>query len=508
MKTTWLRQWNRWQFLTTQLTLISVLFLYLMAALDSSLVIALFLTIAISSILSQWIGYALHPLIDQARLQGDFKVMRSAVMVHFIHLLAGLALFGASYSIALEALSIPRYINLGLIVIGLLALDKVLSATLRAQASAIVLQAHAVRRSVLLVGLISSLLLQAQPWNDLLLFVVLILSPLSSVIRQMIGYGQTFKEFRYRRQFEDSGKHQSLLSLFVTLTTRYASSLVQISLPLGLLLVLGLTQLIALPEATDALTSALVLFLAVLALARTVVATCTPDMSPWREHVQTSNHAGLRQQLAAISEQLLYRSLILGLVWFGTGFVLGPNLYRSMPELLSSTAVVTVSSFYLFDQRSFGLFRPAQQWLIVVGAVVIFGLNSLLLLIYYPAIGLMIGWVMSVLWLHSASLVVWTRSFDFELRIHASQSAKMIGIAMASLLVNASIYWLLSQFPLGVGAFVEQLVFLGLFAIITSVVMYSLTYALGVHRSLKSRTELLQQLSTQFIDYEEEEAIW
>jgi hypothetical protein len=120
----------------------------------------------------------------------------------------------------------------------------------------------------------------------------------------------------------------------------------------------------------------------------------------------------------------------------------------------------------------------------------------------------MIGFVMSVVWLHTASLLVWTRSFAFELRIHLRQSVTMIGIVVAAILVNAGIYWLLRQFPLGVGQFVEQLVFLGLFAIITSVVIYSLTYAFGIHRSLKSRSEISQQLSNQFIDYEEEEAIW
>ena len=509
MKTTWLSQWNRWQFLTTQLTLISVLFLYVLVSLKASLVLSLFIVIALSTILAQWISTSLYPLIDHARLQGDFKVMRNTLIIHLIHLLLGIGLFGASAVVMLQWLGGTSYSTLGLLVIAVVAIDKVLSATLRAQATSIVLQAHALRRLVLIAGLMIGLVVRLQPWLDVVLFVVLIAAPLSSLIRLVVGHAQMYKEFRYRRQFEDSGKQVSLLSLFVSLTSRYASSFVTVALPLGLLLVVGaLMQAIGLAQTTASVKDSLLLFLGMIALARTLVATVLPTTSQWTPFVQAGNYSVLREQLGATSEQLLYRSLIFGVVWLGAGFVLGPTVYDSLALLLAAVAVVIVASFYLFDQRVLGLLRKREQWLIVLVALVIFAGNSYLLLIYYPEVALMIAFVMSVVWLHTASLLVWTRSFAFELRIHLRQSVTMIGIVVAAILVNAGIYWLLRQFPLGVGQFVEQLVFLGLFAIITSVVIYSLTFAFGIHRSLKSRSEISQQLSNQFIDYEEEEAIW
>ncbi len=506
---TWLSQWNRWQFLTTQLTLISVLFLYRIASLDESLVWSLFLTIVLSYLLAYWIGISLYPIIDQARLQGDFKVMRNTMLVHHMHQVAGIALFVGAVVVGLEWLDSARYTTLSSIVIGVVALDKVLSATLRAQASKIVLQAHALRRSVLILGLMIGLFVLAQPWIDWYLFGLLIATPVSSIVRLLLGHGQMYNEFRYRRQFEDSGNKRSLLSLLILLTRRYASTFVQILMPFGIVVVLALLSVVvALPQVMPSVISSLLLFVAVIALARTVNVTLLPDTSQWVQYVQAGNHVVLRDQLSIITEQLLYRSLIIGLVWFGTGFVLGPSVYNNVPMLLGSTAVVAGTSFYLFDSKVLGLLHPSQQWLIVLVAMVIFAINVSLLLIYYPTVALMISWVMSVLWIHSATLLVWTISFDVEIRVHLIQSAKMIGIAVTSLVVNAGIYWLLRQFPLGVEPFVEQLVFLGLFGIITSVIMYSLTFALGVQRSLKSRTELSQQLATQFMEYEEEEAIW
>jgi hypothetical protein len=183
-------------------------------------------------------------------------------------------------------------------------------------------------------------------------------------------------------------------------------------------------------------------------------------------------------------------------------------LYGTLASLLLTTAVVVASSFYVLDGRLLWLLRASQQWTIVIVGLVIFGTNSWLMSMMYPELAVLIGYVMMVTWFHLATLVGMTQSIDFELRVHLNQSTRMIGIVVTSLIVNGGIYWLLLQFPLGVGRVVEQLVFLALFAIITSVVMYSLTFALGVHRSLMSRDQLMHQLKTRFMDYEEEEAIW
>jgi hypothetical protein len=509
MKTQWLRQWNRWQFLTAQLTLISVLFLYVVVVPNQSLMVALFLIVSGSTILAQWIGATLYERVDQARLNGDFRLLRRVIVVHNVHFLFGIAIVSGGYVLLMQWLALTQYVTVGVVLIGLVALDKVLSASLRAQATDMVLQAHALRRTVLIVGLLLGLVLRNETWIDNVMFGGLILAVSSSIVRLIVGHAQRYKEVRYQRQFEDSGKRQSHLSLLMEMCQRYATTLVHFVLPVGVVGIASvLYRFVIVVQQPENLARRIALLMAALALARLVVSTMLPEMLQWKQTIQSRNHSLLRDQAATMIEQVLYRSLIVGVVWFGTAVVLGPEWYGTFPSLLLSTAVLFLSSFYVLDGRLLSLLRASQQWTIVLVALVLFGTNGWLLSMMYPDEALLLGYVMMLVWFHLSTLVGLTQSIDFELRVHWNQSIRMITIAVTALVVNGSIYWLLSQFPLGVGRVVQQLVFLGLFAIITSVVMYSLTFALGVQRSLMSRNQVLHQLKTRFIDYEEEEAIW
>ena len=509
MKTQWLRQWNRWQFLMSQLTLISVLFLYVLLVPNESLVVTLFLIVTASSVLAQWIGTTLYERVDQARMNGDFRLLHRAVVVHNLHFAIGVTAFAGAFSLLMNWLDVPQYAIVGAVIIGLVALDKVLSASLRAQATEIVLQAHAIRRLLLILGLLLGIVFRNEPWIDYLLFASLIVAVESSILRLIVGHAQRYKEVRYQRQYEDSGQRQSLLSMMMELFQRYVSSVVHTVLPFGGVVIATIIyRFVIVPQGSNNVAGRVALVVAALAVARVVVATVLPDMLSWKQTMQSHHHSQLRDQAASMIEQVLYRSLILGLIWFGTGVVVGPALYGTLASLLLTTAVVVASSFYVLDGRLLWLLRASQQWTIVIVGLVIFGVNNWLLSMMYPELAVLIGYVMMVTWFHLATLVGMTQSIDFELRVHLNQSTRMIGIVVTSLIVNGGIYWLLLQFPLGVGRVVEQLVFLALFAIITSVVMYSLTFALGVHRSLMSRDQLMQQLKTRFMDYEEEEAIW
>ena len=509
MKTQWLRQWNRWQFLISQLTLISVLFLYVVFVPSESLVVTLFLIVTASSVLAQWIGTTLYERVDQARMNGDFRLLHRAIVVHNLHFAIGVSGFVGGYVLLMNWLNLTQYAIVGAVIIGLVALDKVLSASLRAQASEIVLQAHAIRRLLLILGLLLGIVLRNESWIDYLLFASLIVAVESSILRLIVGHAQRYKEVRYQRQYEDSGQRQSLWSMTMELFQRYATSVVHTVLPFGGVVIATIIyRFVIVQQGANNVAGRIALLVAALAVARVVVATVLPDMLSWKQTMQSHHHSQLRDQAASMIEQVLYRSLILGLIWFGTGVVVGPALYGTLASLLLTTAVVVASSFYVLDGRLLWLLRASQQWTIVIVGLVIFGTNSWLLSMMYPELAVLIGYVMMVTWFHLATLVGMSQSIDFELRVHLNQSTRMIGIVVTSLIVNGGIYWLLLQFPLGVGRVVEQLVFWALFAIITSVVMYSLTFALGVHRSLMSRDQLMQQLKTRFMDYEEEEAIW
>jgi len=509
MKTQWLRQWNRWQFLTSQLTLISVLFLYVLYVPNESLVIALFVSISGSTVLAQWIGATLYDRVDHARRNGDFRLLGRAVAVHQLHLAIGIAMIAGGYVGLMHLLGLLQYSMVGVILIGLVAIEKVLSASLRAQATDIVLQAHALRRVLLIAGLLLGILVQDVAWVGELLFGGVIVAVTGSIIRLIIGHLQRFKEVRYQRHYEDSGRRESYLFVMLDLFKRYVHTFVVVGLSLGLVVITTvLYRFVIAEQGQSVLSVPLVLLVSAMAVARVVVATLLPDMVLWKQSMQSNNHSWLRDQTGSMIEQVLYRSLIVGLIWLGTGLILGPTLYGSLALLFATTAVMFVSSLYLLDVRMLSLLRVSQQWTIVLVGLVIFGTNGWLLSMIYPQLSLLVAYVMMAAWFHLSSLYALTQTIDFELRVHFNQSIRMMGIVGISLLVNGVIYWLLLQFPLGVGPVIEQVVFLGLFAIITSVVMYSLTYAFGVHRSLMSRDQLLHQLRTRFIDYEEEEAIW
>ena len=509
MKTRMLLQWNRWQFLGSQLTLISVLFLYVLFPPASGVVMALIVVVWLASILAQLIGASLYDMIDQARLRGDFKVISKIMFLHLFHWVILMGLVIGAYRLAMQFLGLLVYVPAGSLILLFVGLDKLASTTLRAQATEVVVQAHAIRRTLLILVLGLGLLLRNQDVFDPVVLIGLMSAVLGSIVRLLIGHVQFYKESRFRRQFEDSGAKRSMLSLVGELAQRYARALMVVGFPFGLLLIAGIiVEWVLLPQRPATLTQSLLLLVAMIALARTVMFTVLPDTSQWQGYVRSGNHSTLREALSRLHEQVVYRSLILATVWFASGMLLGPSWTGSTVSLLATTGVLFTSTWYLLDQRLLRLASLPQQAIIVVMALFIFGGNAWLLSIYYPEISLLIGWVLSVAWLHLASLIVWTTSFDFELRIHFQQLGRMGLVVLAVLVLNGGIYWLLGQFPLGVDPLVEQLVFFSLFAIITSVVMYSLTYALGLHRSLQSKTELLHQLTTQFMDYEEEEAIW
>ena len=504
-----LLQWNRWQFLLSQLTLISVLFLYVVLPPASGIVIALIGVVLLATILSQLIGASLYDMVDQARLRGDFRVIRKTMMIHLLHWVIVMALILGVYRLAMQFLGLLAYVDAGSVVLVLVGLDKLASTTLRAQATPVILQAHAIRRTVLIVVLGTGVLVRNEDWFDTMILIGIMSAVLGSIVRLFIGHIQFYKEARFRRQFEDSGAKRSVVSLIVELAKRYGTAMIGVALPLGFVLMAGiLFEWVLSPQRPATLTPSLLFLIAMFALARTMMTTLLPDTSQWQGYVNSANHSILRESLSRLQEQVMYRSLILATVWFASGILLGPSVTGSVASLLATTAVVLTATWYLVDQRLLRLATLPQQAMIVLMALLVFGLNSWLLSIYYPELSLLIGFVLSTLWIHLASLMVWTTSFDLELKVHVNQVGRMILVIIAVLVLNGGIYWLLGQFPLGVDPLVEQLVFFSLFAIITSVVMYSLTYALGIHRSLQSKTELLHQLTTQFMDYEEEEAIW
>ncbi len=509
MKKTWFTAINHWHYLFSQLTLIGVLFVYWAQPVLPTGLPPLFFAGVLGFYLTWWIEQSLFLRIDQARLQGHFQILRKTMRVHGLPLILVTGGFVGLYALFMTLLGTASWVVWGAVLIVLMALDKTIGASLRFQASAVLLQAHGLRRLVLVAGLVVGLLALDTAWVNEYLFVVLIASNGVSLGRLVVGHLQYYKEFRYRRQFEDSGERQTMVSVLRALIVRYATTFDGVFFAvLMLLTMVWIDQTWRPVTSGETLPRIVMTLLVATALARTNRTTLVPDLQPWRDHARTGHHAPVRGELGLLLERLLYRSLLLTMAWVVVTMALPFAPFVSFADQSSGALVVFGAGFYLTSVRLNFLTPGRERWFRGVIAVLLFVVNTSVLTVYYPAHAVYIGLAISGLWWHAAQLAGFVHSIGLEWRVHAAQSGKIWGVMLTSIAVNVLIRYGLRQAPLGVTPGVEDLLLLVLFALVTSVVVYSLTMTVGVQRLLRSRDDGLQHLSQRFMETEEEEAIW
>jgi len=507
----WLNRWNRWGVLTSQIALMAILFLYGFKLYSTTTMIAFTITILLAQAQHQWVHLSLDDLIDQANLKGNFKsVARLAWVAQDYVVLGSVFLAGIAFS-SLWLLGDLAYLVDAIVIILISGFNASWRSTLRYHATSTVVQAVALRRLILIIGGLVLFVIDANAELGEWLFYLLIIALSISALRLLIGHIQRYKEQRYRRQFEDSGVKESYLRIAKQLFQAYLKSSSMLFLPVLMILSISLIYRVVLSSFDSQNTVNTVMFVfAGLLFAKIQVASLLPAAHDWLTAFKTQNLSNVRDQLALIIERMVFRSATAGVVIVFVLMATQVLLEGWILALLfvGITLVLMMLQVYILQYQVHYVTRLSSRLLMDGLAVIILLSNAFLLSIYYRDWALLISFAIMLLWWHIATLREWVDTMGFEWRIHFLQSLKVLSGFVIAIVANAGILLVVAQVPLGVDPSIQGIVLAVIFAMITSVLVYSFNAVWGLNHTIRSLRIFVQETMDSIMSYEEEVSLW
>jgi len=473
--------------------------------------LALAITILLAHAHYLWVHLSLDGLIDQANDKGNFKsVARLAWISQDYVVIGGVLLSGISFA-SLWLLGELPYALYSVAIILLAGFNASWRSTLRYLATSTIIQAVALRRLVLILGGLVLFLFDSTIQQGQWLFLLVIIALSISALRLMVGHLQRYKEQRYRRQFEDSGQKDSYLRLAKQLFQTYVRHASVVLSPVVItLLISGVYYVVLSTLDNQSGINTVVLVFGGILLARIQVASLLPAVHDWKTAYQSQNLSNVRDQLALIIERMVFRSALIGVgfvvVLMATQLLLDGGLLALL--FLGVMIVFTALQVYVLQQQVSYVTRSTSRLLIDGLAAIIFVSNALVLSIYYSAWAYLISFVFILVWWHVATLREWVDTMGFEWRIHLIQSLKGLSGFAISIVANAIILYVITQVPLGVDPSIQGIVLAVIFAMITSVIVYSFNAVWGLNQTVRSLRVFVQETMESMMSYEEEVSLW
>lgn len=477
--------------------------------------IELIFILGVSYVLARFIQQTLSPLLEYYRSQGHFAVIHrvggiaSLIVIDVILVIAGI-LWVLSQSHMMDR-SLVITVSYAAIIF-FTSLIKILQPFVQADARDEIQTLALVRRIgifvVAMIGIV--LVLQGIDLRILSLFLAILQAGLTVQLLRIRR--QYHKEITYRRQYEDSGHQESILSLVKTMSLQAISLL-----PVVILQVAAVTIVLWLPllfeivgqELPDSLSASLILILVTALSVRFVFHFITPNQSMIRQAEVTNNHSRLTKEATLWLERGgLIEVIMIIVVGALFGVILPVAIPLDYPVVIASLVLGYLLGIHAYLSHVFQRLSIIASSIISVTAIVLLLAGSFYYAVYFGYVGLLGSAIITMVYLYMISYVWAVKEYAIELKPHGIQLAKMAGLFLVGAAVLVVLRLVVPPVIEGLSITLQLLAMTGIVVLMEIVIIYAYVRVLGLTQYGYDSHQFKQQFDTIYLAHQEEEAIW